>query len=740
MAHPYRGEPRRTGPSEERVREALRAWARRVPGAPSRLDEMVTAIEVRDQIVARVATTVVRRDLVERRGGPRSRLVPDPPTLDPSSLDPFAWTPTELRARTEHGSPCLACAAKGTAGCPTCGASGRARCRVCGGSGRDYSRSTRGAKCKGCRETGVVPCLDCSSTGRVACHDCKGTGAQCVWWEVQETTRTVSTFVDDRGLSAGPPELREQRFLSERDLAPFTTIATAQRSGPLATGDLEPEDEALVARVTPVVDPRLERVTAQQFVRFGAVCRAVQYEMCGVVGTVSLWGESLQGALTPDAVGPVRRRLVLLGAMAVVAAGAAMAWHGAFAGPTTYFARSNAVTGWVALLGVIAAVLAMGEVLRRLRPGRRFWPSRRLDAIAGVAAALAFAAVPVVQALSRPTIAVVRTAIGTGDLAHARLAVDALVATRPSPEVAQVADELAITEADRLEKPARIAELDRVAKHDGAAAEMARGLARAARLDVVREHLAQKRPAAALTQLDLWSVELEGAGEAPELRAQAYDQRMAACPDVACRFVAARAAAGARPTPARSEAVARARAALTPVLRPATADLGAADRLAALREAARVAGVLRASGPEPELTGQLDEATAALDAQLATLRLIDSDATLVEEFLLRPALGSTSTGLRGLDGVAVHVAESAGRCAGLYVVGATRDARSLAGKGAALQYLVGKATGRAAARIPSAPSAGGGAAVSRSIEGGTPIVARWDGDSLMELRIGAAQP
>ena len=189
-------------------------------------------------------------------------------------------------------------------GCPTCGASGKAKCGECGGSGRTYARSSRGAKCKTCRETGRVHCAACDGSTKVACNGCSGSGKELVWWEYEEAVRVVVTIPTESPIFVAHRHLGEERFLNPRDLQGFTPFVTVQHTGPIPRGQLEADDEALLATAGPRVDAHLERVRTQQFLSFGAVRRDVRYEMCGVEGTVSLTGDQLVGARTQKALAP----------------------------------------------------------------------------------------------------------------------------------------------------------------------------------------------------------------------------------------------------------------------------------------------------------------------------------------------------------------------------------------------------------------------------------------------------
>ncbi len=352
---------------------AERAWRSR------HLDEQITGIEERDDVVVRVATEIVRRDLVERRIAAHARAQPSGRAIDPSSIDPFAGSMADLRAQTEHAARCGRCNGSGLEGCPACKATGRATCGSCSGQGRTYAKSTRGAKCTVCRETGKVDCARCDGTAKVACQGCGGSGREFVWWEYAETVRCVAVFLSESPILIAHRFLREHRFLSPRDLQHFSPFVSVQHAGPIPPGALEADDAAALAQIAPAVDPRLERVRSQQFLSFGVVQREVRYEMCGTTGAVALSGANLLGASTPAALRPIRRRLMILAAATVILIVLTNSWYSVFRGPTAYFAASNGWLTAVVILGVAAAIAAASSALRQLRPGSRWWPSNRLE-------------------------------------------------------------------------------------------------------------------------------------------------------------------------------------------------------------------------------------------------------------------------------------------------------------------------------------------------------------------------
>jgi len=112
----------------------------------------------------------------------------------------------------------------------------------------------------------------------------------------------------------------------------------------------------------------------------------------------------------------------------------------------------------------------------------------------------------------------------------------------------------------------------------------------------------------------------------------------------------------------------------------------------------------------------------------------------VDDILERDRGSSNAIGWSDLQGVVVHTIGSGDHCTGLYVVGATAGLRALSGKEDGLRRLLVQATGRPRATIRVRDQSPRVHLVSRWSEGSTPVTARWNGSTLMELRIGDATP
>jgi hypothetical protein len=562
-----------------------------------------------------------------------------------------------------------------------------------------------------------------------------------VWLEFDERVQVVVRFLQESPILAAHRYLCEPRPLIPRDLEHFTPLVTIAHGGNIPRDELEPEDAEALAQISPRVDPRLERVTSQQFVKCGVVRRDVRYEMAGATGTVALSGAGLLGASTPDALKPIHRRLIALAGAGVVSMLLASWLHSAFSRPTPYFATVNSWITRVALVGVVAAIVAASDTVRRLRPGFQWWPARRGELIAAGVLIAAFGSVPILALAGRPSVAEARAAVASGDLARAAVVVEALNETRTSPDVADVVGQLGLAEASALEGDARIAKLDEITGHGGPHASEAHDRAAQARLDSVRAALAARRPGDALAMLDRWTAELATTPGVRDVRAEALDQKVALCSDAVCSFLGARAADAASTSPPRLQALSAARQQLLAALEPKEAsDADALRRVRALRSAATLGAAALAATPDQEIAAKSNAALSGLDAELSKVTLIGSSVALVDEVLDRPTPGSPLSRWQDLDGVAVFPAAVAGRCTGIYVVGAAAGSRSLAGKEAGVKRLLARATAQATAALQPPPASAKEHDTSRWVEGQTPVMARWKNGALMELRVGAATP
>ncbi len=722
------------------VREAFRLWSRSIFGAPMRLEEQITGAAAREETVVRVLTSVARRELFEQRL-PAEHGAQGTAAVDARNIDPFAVSLEELRARTARVDACVACYGTARVSCPACAGSGRQRCAGCGGSGhimRYYKKSSRLIQCPDCRAQGTVSCSTCARAGTVVCGACSGSGRQLVWWAWKETTHRTVRFSAESPALLAHPILREDRPLRASDVTAFTTNVGVECDGVIPEGPLAPADAAWRAQLTPHATAPYERILYQQYLRLSIPCCDVSFEMCGAKGTVVLSGAHLIGARTPDALWPIRRRLRWWPVAGILLCLFGAWFSGALHNPTAYFRDVNDVIDGLLFVSATAAIVAAGGLLRGWRPGFRRWPMRNLERAALAVTVVSLALVPTVLFAARPTTAEARAAIARGDLANARLVTDALVATHPSGEVMALLDELELTETRALSGDALLAKLDGVASRGGARAQEAAALARRRRLDDARAALVAHQPTAALARLDHASLSRDV--DAAELRASAVDAQRDACSDEACRYDASRSALALHATPARAAAAAASKARLLQALAARDRREDTLDDVRALRALATLSRRASEIRDDTEIAEAARATSAWVESQRAAIALLDAPIAAVDDILERPPNSASGTGWPDLAGVAVFAADEGGRCKGLYAIGAVPGAREIAPRVAGAQRLLAQATGHPDARIVPRRTSARVDETSTWREGRARVVARWHGESLVELRIGEVTP
>jgi hypothetical protein len=107
----------------------------------------------------------------------------------------------------------------------------------------------------------------------------------------------VSLRPPDSPIIVGHPQLSVERPLSTDDLEGFGVLVATDANGPLITSTRGSEAEYAQALLASL-DPRLDRVTYQQYVKLAVVRRDASFEMCGTSGVLVLSGADLLGSFT----------------------------------------------------------------------------------------------------------------------------------------------------------------------------------------------------------------------------------------------------------------------------------------------------------------------------------------------------------------------------------------------------------------------------------------------------------
>lgn len=722
------------------VAAAVDRWGRSVFGAPRALSRLIVRSERKDEVLHRIYTEVVRRDLVaERSPAPERR--PAAPPSDPATIDPFAHTPDSLRAASQCVTTCGGCRGAGRVACTRCGGSGRARCQQCGGTGSFINPKTnRSNKCKLCKSTGTVACGACAD-GVVPCGVCLGSGHERVWLSIRESLLARVAIVPESETSLAHPQLAERRVLEPSEVAAFSLHANVASAGPLPLDALDPTAKATVQGVWAGLDRRFERIVRQQYLQLAVPRQDVTYRMCGTTGELVLSGRNLVGASTPEAKRPIRRRLILwpiLGfVLMFVMTGVGLS---TFVGNRGYFAPAFDVAVPVGILGFFAQVLLLGGLLR-------VWGApaglRGLKVIERAAAAvwlLALITNLVLGAVTRPTLTEFDEALATARLDRAHVVLDALrVAKYDAGQVAAAEDRLLLADANATTGLERLKKLDEITKHGRALASEAAAAARSDRIAAITTALQERRAKDAIAAIDqgfadVWRTDPDLAG----LRAQALDIQTDECGDDLCRLTAAREANATHATPDRGARLDQIRGRVFAALnaRPAP-DANTATYVRALADVSRTAAqTLQQVSGDPELSAlatstrgwadQEREKIPFLRADGATLAALFPDLRLVREGV------STVT----IEDAEVYFHLSAdGVCTGVYVVGPASKRRVF--HRATGERLISRTLGLAAA-VPLPTKADVTSTTAKVAN--AKIVARWREGLLIELRIGDASP
>lgn len=564
---------------------------------------------------------------------------------------------------------------------------------------------------------------------------------QLVWLTYSERTRNVlSLDPADSPIIVGHPQLADERALSTADLTSFTVLSSDEAQGPLRPQSGR-DGNAHLGSLLASLDPRLERVSYQQYLRVGVVRRDATFELFGQEGVLVLSGKDLRGASTTSALAPIAMRsfawaggtlgLVLIGLFS----------KKRLIGHTPYFERTDAIVTLLVWLAVGFGSLALGAVLRELKPKLKFGRLRPTEKAYVLATALLGVAALVVSVRSKPSFSEVHQALTLGDVAAARRVSDALFATLgDTMDVRETQDLIMLAEARTAPLAQSLKLLDAVAQRGGAKASEARRTARTRRLEEVRRLIQRKDGPQALKLLDTWfGNNWKTDRELAELKALAEEVALDRCQSVPCGLSVARRASLVSPTPVRLERVQTWRNDLLNALnakpQPVEPTLAKLQRFRTLAETASEA--LTLVGDDRELAHAATHArTLALEARAKTPLIGASEAILTE--LVAPLTKQNDKiSLFSIEGVTLHaVFDKQRMCRGLYAVGPKAGSRALASSTWPPERILSQALGRTVSlKRPT-----GTATVSRWAESGIPIVARWRSERLVELRIGDAAP
>jgi hypothetical protein len=732
-------------PPARSVPEAVNAWARSISGAPEQLSRLVTHVEVHDEIIYRLFTRVVRRDLCEERA-PAAGGEPTGPRLDPQSVDPFGTSTPSLRAASEHIATCSTCRGASAAQCQSCGGSKRIACAHCGGQGqelRQYKRSSRVIKCTACRGKQTVKCPGCEGKGVQTCGGCRGSGRQLTWLTYSQTEKSYAIVAPQTALLNIHRQLNENRPVARSELDGLSVADEAENDGPLPqdAGGADSSARDFIKKTSPSFDPRFERIAQQQYLKVTALRRDVIYEMSGMRGRICLTGDRLVATSTPEALAPIQRRFWLwAGAAAglVVATGTVLR---TYYGQGLYFGGSNVALVLVWLMGTLLCIVATGAVARELGPRFRLSRLTKSERVTGALGLFGIGLLFAVGLGSRPRLGEVQAALSAGDLKTAGTVVEALKETQGStPEVLDADDGFLLARAAASTGDERLELLDAVSERKGPRANAASQTARRERLEEIRRRIEANTPAEALAAITRWYPNWHRDAETAELRAKAHDVAFEACSSLPCRFDAASKAETAATTPARATQRAEARRRLIEALTfaPIAGELTLV-RLKRLRALGSLASeALSAAGGDGEVVAKAVAAQNFASTERFKVPLLGNDDAVATELLGK--LTAKSPNIAKIDfegGTELYlVLDAQHKCRGVYAVG-TKGARTLPFSGNwSVNQLLTQAVGQSS--LVKRPTTTEGTV--RWAQGGAAVVARWKGGDLVEVRVGDAFP
>lgn len=722
------------------VRSAFQRWARTVFAAPRQAHDLIVGVEERDEVVERLVTQVARREVREVRVATRERRSTVSP-VSATEVDPFAHTVETLRVQSQHVAHCAGCGASGMEQCAQCRGDCTVRCWTCSGSGKQRSEKTgRPINCKTCKKSGRMPCGSCDATGKVACKVCAGSGHQLAWLTFEERESWhVSLSPEGTPIVLAYPALCHSRPLSAEELAAFSVAEEKRSQGPLSARDLGPPYRRLPETQSAVIDPRLERIRSQQYLRLAILRRDVMYEMCGTRGTAVLSGKTLLGATTPEAIRPIRRRLYLWLALVALIAVIGVFVRAAFVGSSSYFDGARLASGLLVAGVVGCAVPVIGTILRAWQGGARFRGTSRTVTVLASGMGVALAGVMVVGLVARPSTDEVQEALAAGDVARAHTVLAALREQSPGEGTEAVADRVALAEAAQQRGTARLRLLDAVARRGGAAAQEAAAAARADRLAEIRTAIQAKNVKAALATLD-GAFSGDKADDIAEERARAHEVTLSQCELDACRFAAAARANGARTSPERTAQADALRTRALEALAPEKIDAKAPTlaRLQQLRKLSEVgAQTLELAPSDAAVVAKANAAIAFAAVERAKVPLLRAEQAVVEELLGGAGASQTGVPRIDLDGLHAHFAfDAAKKCTGIYAVGTASANRVFKSEAWPADRLLSQAFGKTVKLKEPAEVT----ATVQTYESGYAVVARWRGSEVVELRVGNATP
>ena len=735
--------------AEEAALKVFAVWAQALPMAPAELSDVVRSLELRVRRIGRLVTEVAKRQAAWREvpysGSERATA----PTVTIETIDPWSKLPEELRRSSLHIASCGRCAGSSQSTCGNCNGTSTASCSTCNGAGKAYGHAVNGSyrllNCKVCRGKGNLKCTNCVK-GKVTCSNCTGAGRVERWIEIEETVRHDVQIEPDGEMTRafrwgtdGTPAARAEIEADAKIITELTAEAAIEHA---RLADKVPIEwlTANWQKIQPTLDPQ-EGVRRQTFWLLEVPSIELSYALAGFPETVISFEGLRMLAPSPstDTQFTKRAQKIRLVRNASIGLGTAVPLAYLFRG--AYF-----FNGWVAALAVCMAGLAFSVIffIREAtlgRPSTRRW-ALSVAAVAALACGFALGAEPSLRAAKRYILAeqfeqarAELKALGRPEEAkHAQTWVSLRLAELlHSSDVALIKEYAAQIPESWPQRAIADRHLYDVISHR-ASQQLAAG-----RPDASEQLLAQGAPA--------FSASPDGnvyrSGFA-ELHAQAQDQKAEKCKTDICRWQNFTAAAQAAPTPPRQQRVIDARAKLAAALdfhnQPGESELSRIQRLNQISASAKA---IEEGAGDAALVAQAHSTGLRAAEERGKTPILGAEREIAAELLGVPASSSAGLLSTTISRISVYGALRGNRCVGLYLVGHEKDARAIndSSHAAAAVQILSQAIGRKVA-LPDVPKlvAGHMPRLTKWIEAGAPITARWQGSALVELRIGEVSP
>lgn len=716
------------------LKEAVNRWSRRKVGGPRTLSNLVTSVQVKDEVIERLLTVYRKRSFSEHRG-PSNSHTPSRPQIAFERLDPFAFDARQLREATIHRVACLGCQGSGKEVCSRCKGSGRASCPNCSGSGKEvrhYKKSSRLVNCTVCKGKGTNVCGVCGKSGRVPCGLCQSSGTQLLWLEFTESEETILK-VSDSPLVRAFPKLAGTKTLKQDDVPELPILINRECEGALKGTDSG--EKSWLDQHAAHLDPRCDRIVSQQFLRLTALRRDVTFQMCGTNGTAVFSGAHLVHVPTVEANRPIKRRLWIWFFALVSGLFVSSVIQTALLPQGEYFDRSRGSVGLWFLVALGSYLWAVAGILREWRPGWKFGRITLGERGAiGVLIASLLAGV-FIGFKAQPTTEKVVAALSSGDLTEAALLVSALETSgRAKDALPALRDDVWMAAAAVSKGNDSLRYLDNVAAGGRRRSEEAARLVLETRVALVRTALASSDLPAARRDLNRW-FHTSKEPVVAELQAKLEDLTGERCDNDVCRLTAAVRSQAAQGSPTRTERVENLRQTLVSALTfTDTSNELLLHKLVRHRQAAALASSLLAI-PEAdnELKSQATRAVNAADAARNAVPLLGQTKNVVMELI-----GELKPHAVGISFATIHESALFFAFDGNEIARGAYAARLKPGKAWDLARLV--LGHQVTPRLPSGSAESTSRTVTQWWDTGVPVVARWRNDEAVEIRIGAATP